>query len=268
MKLTWLTDIHLNFLDQKQRNNFYQKIVQTHSDAILLTGDIAEAPTIVSIMKEMSDAIKQPIYFVLGNHDYYHAKVEDVRNEMKNLTETYNLLHWLPASGPQRLDQDTILLGQDGWADGRLGDYYNSRLTLNDTKFIIDLLHQAIIGKNQLLDKMQQLADHDAKQLEYNLKQALQQHPKKIIVLTHIPPFKEVCFHKGKICDDNYLPYFSSKATGDILMKIAQENPTIEFLTLAGHTHSDSTYKALPNLVVKVGGAEYFQPAIQSTNES
>ncbi len=263
MKLTWLTDIHLNFLDQKQRNYFYQEVIQTSSDAILITGDIAEAPTIISIMKEMDDAIRKPIYFVLGNHDYYHATVDDVRNAMKHLTETHNLLYWLPASGLQHLNQDTLLLGQDGWADGRLGDYYNSRLTLNDSKFIIDLFHQAIIGKNQLLDKMQQLADRDAKQLECNLEQALQRHPKKIIVLTHIPPFKEVCFHKGQACDENYLPYFSSKATGDVLMQIAEENPGIEFLTLAGHTHSDSAYKVLPNLMVKVGGAEYFKPAIQ-----
>ena len=263
MKFAWLTDIHLNFLDEKQRVNFYQEIVSTNSDAILITGDIAEAPTIAPIMKEMSNAIQKPIYFVLGNHDYYHATVNSVRTEMVRLTKTNSLLYWLPAWGSQRLDQDTILLGQDGWADGRLGDYFNSRLTLNDSKMIIDLLHQAIIGKNKLLDKMQQLADYDAKQLENDLKKSLQQHPKKIIVLTHIPPFKEVCIHKGKICDDDYLPYFSSKATGDVLMHNAKENPTIKFLVLAGHTHSESIYKVLPNLTVKVGKAEYLKPEIQ-----
>ena len=87
--------------------------------------------------------------------------------------------------------------------------------------------------------------------------------PKKIIVVTHIPPFKEACMHKGKESDDHWLPYFSSKATGDVLTKIAQENPDIEFLVLCGHTHSQANYQPFENLIVKAGKAKYYQPTIQ-----
>lgn len=267
MKFTWLTDIHLNFLEQEARLLFYQDILKTNCDAILISGDIAEAPSIAEILQEMCTHTNKPIYFVLGNHDYYRGQIDQVREEMTFLTKSQPLLHWLPASGPQFLEKNIVLAGQDGWADGRFGDYYNSRASLNDSKMIIDLFQQKILSKNHLLEKMQQLADADAKQLENNLKQALSKNPKKIIVLTHIPPFKEACWHKNRMSNDDYLPFFSSRATGDVLINIAQETPTIDFLVLCGHTHSAHTYQPLNNLVIQAGKAEYFQPKPQSIIE-
>ncbi|PCH54758.1 MAG: serine/threonine protein phosphatase, partial [Legionellales bacterium] len=54
MKLAWLTDIHLNFLEQDVRQEFYLEIIKTNCDAILITGDIAEAPSLCEILKEMA----------------------------------------------------------------------------------------------------------------------------------------------------------------------------------------------------------------------
>ena len=179
------------------------------------------------------------------------------------LTETNEYLFWLPASGLQQLAEDVILLGQDGWADGRLGDYQNSRVSLNDSRMITDLFQAKILGKFQLLEVMQQLADIDAKLLRDNLEQAIKRHPKKIIVLTHVPPFKEACLYEGKISGDDWLPYFSSKIMGDVLTQIAQENSSIEFLVLCGHTHSEAKYQPLANLTIEVGVAEYYEPVIQ-----
>jgi hypothetical protein len=98
----------------------------------------------------------------------------------------------------QKLDDDTILIGQDGWADGRLGDFENSRVVLNDSRMIADLFQEKILGKYQLLEKMQQLADTDAMRLQEDLVQAVSQHPKKIVILTHVPSFREACMHMGK----------------------------------------------------------------------
>src|SRR3990167_8565108 len=263
MKLAWLTDIHLNFLDNDARARFYREILQTHCDAVMISGDIAEASSVAFILKEMANQIKKPVYFILGNHDYYRGNVNEVREAMSALTQTEKLLFWLPVSGPNILDKNTILLGQDGWADGRLGDYQNSRVTLNDSRMIADLFQEKILGKFQLLKKMQQLADADAIQLKNNLIQAVSQNPKKVVVLTHVPPFKESCLHNGKISDEEWLPYFSSKVVGDVLMKIAKENLAIEFLVLCGHTHGEARFQPTSNLIVEVGGAEYCQPVVQ-----
>lgn len=263
MKLIWLTDIHLNFLDVNKRKNFYQNLLKNNADALLITGDIAEAPNLVDILEEMVNDIKKAIYFVLGNHDYYRSQINSVRAAITELTAKQNYLFWLPAAGIQQLDNNTILVGQDGWADGRLGDYYHSDTSLNDSRMIADLFQQKILGKTQLLEKMQQLADNDAQELNYQLDQAIAKRPEKIIILTHVPPFKEAATYKGKISDDDNLPFFTSKATGDILLNAATENNTIEFLVLCGHTHGKAFYQPLHNLVVKAGKAEYYSPDVQ-----
>ncbi len=263
MKFAWLTDIHLNFIDDVARQKFYQEIIGTECDGVLISGDIAEASCLSDILNEMVVYINKPIYFVLGNHDYYRGQINEVRAAMTTLTKEHDKLFWLPASGMQKLDNDTILIGQDGWADGRLGDYQNSRVVLNDSRMIADLFREKILGKYQLLDKMQQLADADAMRLQNDLAQAIKHHPKKIIVLTHVPPFKEACLHQGKISGDDWLPYFSSKVIGDVLTKVAQENLGINFLVLCGHTHSEANFRSIDNLIIEVGKAEYYQPGIQ-----
>jgi hypothetical protein len=82
-------------------------------------------------------------------------------------------------------------------------------------------------------------------------------------VLTHIPPFSEACLYEGKISNDDWLPYFASKASGDVLMNICTKHPNINFLVLCGHTHGKAKYFPLPNLIVEAGHAKYNRPEIQ-----
>lgn len=264
MKLIWLTDIHLNFLGTEDRKNFYRTVAAASGDKILISGDIAEAPTVSEILKEMAKTLQKPIYFVLGNHDYYHGQIESVRQEMRELTKNEPLLHWLPESGVHDLGNQTILLGEDCWADGGYGDYSNSGVVLNDSQMIIDLFQNYILGKYRLLEKMQQLADQDAQNLKIRLVEAIKNHhPKKVIILIHVPPFKEACLYEGKISNDDFLPFFSSKITGDVLTQMAQENKEIEFLVLCGHTHNKAYWQSSENLIIKAGSAEYARPEIQ-----
>lgn len=264
MKLIWLTDIHLNFLDHEARMDFYQTVMDASGDCIIISGDIADARWVSKVLKEMATTIQKPIYFVLGNHDYYHSSVAAVRQEITDLCHHEAGLYWLPASGPQDLGNETILLGVDGWADGRYGDYTNSLVVLNDSHMIQELFEGRILGKYPLLDRMQHLADQDAKFLNNQLRQVIQtHHPKKIMIVTHVPPFREACMYEGKITHDDYLPFFSSKVTGDTLMQIAQENKKVEFLVFCGHTHSKGYCQPCANLKVTVGESEYSYPKVQ-----
>ena len=46
MRLAWLTDIHLNFLDDEHRQQFLESLAD-QADAFAITGDIGENPGIV-----------------------------------------------------------------------------------------------------------------------------------------------------------------------------------------------------------------------------
>ncbi len=61
MKLLWLTDIHLNFLDETQRLFFYQDIVKRPHDGLLISGDIAEASSIAVILSEICNQLNNRI---------------------------------------------------------------------------------------------------------------------------------------------------------------------------------------------------------------
>jgi len=88
----------------------------------------------------------KPIYFVCGNHDYYRGDIASVRNELVNQSEQNPQLFWLNATGPEQLAETTIVVGQDGWVDGRYGNYVASTVVLNDSRLINDLLHESIVG--------------------------------------------------------------------------------------------------------------------------
>ncbi|QBR82887.1 metallophosphoesterase [Legionella israelensis] len=263
MKLTWVTDIHLNFLTDNARKAFYKSIVSTQSDAVLISGDIAEAPGVNDYLIEMEKSIKKPIYFVLGNHDYYHGEISEVRKKVTSLCKLNENLFWLPAYSPQQLNDEVILLGQDGWADGRLGDYTHSRLEMNDSRLIENLSHKRKQGKVQLLKKMQQLADADALQLKDELKKALRQQPAKIIILTHIPPFKEASHPRYLIKKEHWWPFYCSKIMGETIDQIAMKHSSVEYLVLCGHSHRKADFHPLDNLTIRTGQAEYFHPEIQ-----
>src|SRR3954447_26963985 len=116
MKLAWITDVHLNFVKPDYRQLFYSTLKAAQPDGLLLGGDIAEAPTLLQFLHEMDSALNLPLYFVLGNHDFYHSSIEDVRTRIREIEMPR--LHWLTDSSVQWLTEKTALIGDDGWADG------------------------------------------------------------------------------------------------------------------------------------------------------
>lgn len=261
--LAWLTDIHINFLKLEKRVEFYQTVKNTAADAILITGDIAEAHDICDLLCELLKHTGMPIYFILGNHDYYHGSVKKGRSEITALCQKNTHLIWLGGSEPIKLQNNTLLVGHDTWADARYGDFDHSPVNLNDSRYITDLYQAFLLNKSELKKQMQALADADADTLKATLAKATFQKPSKIIIAVHVPPFIEVCMHLGKQSDKDWLPYFASKTTGDLLRTVASKNPEINFTVLCGHTHSNAYYKPLGNMTVEAGNAKCTKPTIQ-----
>ena len=85
--------------------------------------------------------------------------------------------------------------------------------------------------------------------------------------MTHVPPFREACWHEGQISDDAWLPHFACKAVGDRLTALARAHPEHTLTVLCGHTHSAGVAWILPNLKVYTGAAEYGNPIVQRVLE-
>lgn len=271
MKAAWLTDIHINFLSLNMRKRFYEEIRDCGADVIFITGDIAEAPSVCIYLEKLREVLhrNQKVYFVAGNHDYYNGDIKSVHENFDKLS--HGQIKYLPHEGIVYLTEDTSLVGVDGWADGKYGDYENSPVVLNDSIYIGDLydaqrmvLQEAGITKKQrLLLAMQELANKDASALYDMLDAATSGQRNKVIILTHIPPFPEASLYNGKVADEDYLPFYTCFATGEVIMEYAKRFPHIEFKVFCGHSHNKALYEPLSNLTVKTGEAQYYQPQIQ-----
>jgi predicted MPP superfamily phosphohydrolase len=259
MKLIWTTDIHLDFVDPVKLDAFCCRITVLKPDVVLIGGDIAESMSLVNILLTLERQIKCPIYFVLGNHDYYHGSIADVREQVQKMTNSSSYLQYLTSTGVVKLTSNTCLIGHDSWSDGRSGDYSNSNVRLNDYTMIQDLKN---LDKQARLKKLNQLGDEAASFFREQLDQALLnfQH---ILILTHVPPFPEACWHEGNLSNDDFLPHFCCKATGDVFVELMSKNPDKNLIILCGHTHSGGIAQILPNITVRTGGAVYGQPNIQ-----
>src|SRR5689334_20836519 len=102
-RLAWATDVHLNFLSAEELAAFAATLAASEADAILLTGDIAEAPSLRRLLTTVAQVVRRPIYFVLGNHDFYHGSIAEVRALAADLSATSPWLRWLPATDPVEL---------------------------------------------------------------------------------------------------------------------------------------------------------------------
>jgi|WetSurMetagenome_2_1015567.scaffolds.fasta_scaffold170877_1 3',5'-cyclic-AMP phosphodiesterase len=259
MKLAWLTDIHVDFLDDPQRDRFYTNVNAANPDAVLISGDIGTSQNIIDVLRTMEQKLTAPIYFVLGNHDFYHSSIPAVREEVKALCSNSHKLHYLTDRDPMRLSDDTTIIGHDSWADGRFGDYDRSEVLLSDFFMINELSY---LSKAERLRMMNSLALEAADYFRISLPSALAMS-KTVILLTHVPPFREACWYNGKISDPNFLPHFASKVVGEVLYEIMKGHPENRLIVLCGHTHGSGEAKILDNLIVFTGGAVYGSPALQ-----
>jgi len=166
---------------------------------------------------------------------------------------------WLNDADVIRLTNETALVGHDSWGDARLGNVWATTVELNDFYHIRELTN---LSREARIRKLNQLGDEAASSLAEALEDALAVYT-NVICLTHVPPFKEAAVYEGRPSTSNWLPYFSCKAVGDVLMDAASQFKEKQIQALCGHTHGSGVYRPLSNLTVMTGGAQYGSPAIQ-----
>lgn len=259
IKLAWMTDLHLDIVGQPGVADLCSTIRRSGADALLITGDISSAHSHRHYLEYLASNLKKQIYFVLGNHDYYGSSIKKVNSELAKVVEGNNRLVWLSRAGIVELSAETCLIGHEGLADGRLGDPEGSTVMLNDYYQIKELVQPT---KELRLQVQHKLGDSAARYLQKQLLSAVK-HYRNILVALHVPPFPEACWHQGHNSDDNYLPHFGCKATGDELRAVMIKHPEVSMTVYCGHTHSGGYAEILPNLQVDTSEAEYGYPRIE-----
>lgn len=258
MKAIWFTDLHLNFLTARQITAFLETAAASPAEVMLISGDISDAPPLTRYLRQIEEQVQRPIYFVLGNHDFYHGSIAEVRARVMQLSKENPRLTWLGNAGVVELTPRTALIGHDGWGDARYGTPARA-LLLNDEFQIRELMN---LASAELRARLKQLGEESAAYLESVLPTALARY-EHIYVLTHVPPFIEACRYMGQISSDEALPRFACKSVGEVLWRAMQAHPARQMTVLCGHTHEGADVAILPNLRVLAGKTDYGITPIQ-----
>jgi 3',5'-cyclic-AMP phosphodiesterase len=259
MRIAWITDPHFNHCALAAWDRLIARVQECVCDAVIISGDISEGEDVVFQLHRLADAIGLPIHFVLGNHDFYHSSIQRTRKAVRKAAAEHPLLNYLADSAPISIGE-VGLIGVDGWGDATVGDYHRSTVRLNDFRLIDDFFLAApSLWKSILHD----LGNDSALRLEGLLKVAGDLY-KRLLVVTHVPPFRQACWYQGQTTDDNWAPFFVSGQCGDALIDFAQSHPASTIDVLCGHTHSGGIARMRDNLVVTTAGAQYGKPEVSA----
>lgn len=261
MKLDWITDPHLDHLrEEGALISFLMKLHERDSDGLLVTGDLATSDTLYDFLGLLSGAYQRPIYFVLGNHDYYGTWRKETHKRVRAVSRACpkGILNWMVDVRVAMLSHDTAVVGHDGTYDARagqvgagfvMGDYLPGGIT--------DLVAARALGPDHLFELLRGEARACAEHVKATVREAVRKGARRVIILTHVPPFHEASLFRGQPSSPASAPWYVNLTLGDALLELAAEWPAVSMEVLAGHTHGACVHQARPNLSVHVGSARY-----------
>jgi len=272
-QLAWMTDIHLDMAGDLAGRLGSLSMSVRDSDGVIITGDISVSNMLTEHLSLIESAFQRPIYFVLGNHDYYGSNIGIVRRRVSAHCASSSYLKYMSNVPYVKLDGGAVLLGHDGWYDAQNGNPHSDTILMNDWLQIADFnsaLRASPVGrvlnKNAIIQVARSIAQQAVNHVAGGIKAAVRD-TRHIIVMTHVPPFRESFNaaekYKGSSSSE-IVPWYTCKLMGDMLMAAARAYPHVKFTVLSGHVHSRYDDDLLNNLNVKVGGAIYGNPQLAS----
>jgi Icc protein len=253
LDILWITDPHLDHLTASARSQWFGRIESFDGDGVLLTGDIGESDTVCGFLDELS-RLHHSIWFVLGNHDYYGSTISSTRSRVEAFAVEHDTLHYLHCAEPIYYHQNSVLIGVDGWSDGRAGDFSTSNIMLNDYRRIGEL---SGLESKARLARLKELGDIEAGTLRRTLAKVNTTHIRHVRIATHVPPFPEACWYEGSNEINEWTPHFTCVAVGKEILQFAHANPTTHVEVLCGHAHNEGSVTLAPNLRIETGRAVY-----------
>lgn len=260
-RLAWLTDIHLDHLKPRPEvRQAFAEMVAEDSDCCCISGDISTWHD-ARLIGDFASRYDKPVYFVLGNHDIWGGSFGSARTQIKVLQKTHANLHWLTHSDPIDIAPGVQLCGVDGWYDAQFGSWKDSSFEMVDWNAIYDFWG---MRKDGIVQFSRERASDQAVIADIQLEKTT---AKRVIFVTHVPPYEQAAQHQGQPSSRISLPWYTNRILGLVLDKWAKANPERDLTTLCGHTHSGAEFQRADNHIVLAGAAEYGAPRVQKVFE-
>lgn len=256
-RVGYAADLHLNFLDADQRPAFYESVQRLSLDGLLLVGDTSVGPMLINDLSEVAEELQIPVWFTLGNHCWWMAGTESVRQQLRAVVATSPLLHWLDAATPVQLAAGVSLVGVDNWAD-EPWDHVSRKP--KDWIYISDFVGHST---EERLAISKRLAEKAAEKLQ-ELLAAAAESSELVIAGCHIPPRLPHDSTTAGECPTQIAPELGSFACGESIDCAAEKHPDTQFIVLCGHLHAPLRWKPRNNVEIRIARAEYYKPCIEN----
>lgn len=263
MRVGFATDIHLD-ADPLQGGAGYPQqrlagsTIAHGQDALVIGGDISSGGKFKDQFHAFCKGAGIPVYFVLGNHDFWNAPEDEVRETA--------------ASFPGYLDRGTVveltsrvaLVGRSGWYDTLSGDPFSHPSPSNDSERIPRLAETCWGPPHMLLKECLKWSEREAEAAVPVLEQAAARYP-EVWFVTHFPCFRSACWAPDGSLDAEWRgwwPWSINTTMGVALRDVAERFPQTKFTVLSGHTHGGGSADLTANLSCVSGWAEWGAPRL------
>jgi predicted phosphohydrolase len=274
MRLGFTTDIHLDCLPDviqtsKEANTLargYQgiqdigrKLAEGH-DALVIAGDISQGPSLKEHLAVFCTAEKIPVYFVLGNHDFWDIQEAEVRSAASKFPG------YLDEAGIIELTPVTALVGRSGWYDTLSGNPFTSKIRVQDfhrTERLVNTWRTPHL----LQAECRRWATEEAEKARPILEAAAERYA-NVIFTTHFPCFTTACWDESGHLDNGisgWWPWSIDTTMGRMIYEVISRHPRVQFTMLTGHTHGGGRATLRPNLLCISGRAVYGSPRLAET---
>jgi predicted phosphohydrolase len=211
----------------------------------------------------MEEIIQKPIYYILGNHDFYGSSISEVKQQLKHINNISTYLKCCSEVESYSLTHNTVIVGHENWSDMGYRFSGDDGIRMSDWDLIQEfdsVSRNKFLETNKLMKQVNTiltpLAIQAMKHIEKGINKAVKNN-KHVVILLHVPPFLEL--HKETSAKTTW---YVSKIMGDMLLTVADRNPGVRFTILSGHSHNDATFQARPNMICHTAEATYRYPTI------
>jgi 3',5'-cyclic-AMP phosphodiesterase len=243
-ELVWLSDLHADGL-QSDFSAHVEGLRQQAPEGILITGDISNATQLEEHLMILAK-LSCPIFFVLGNHDFWNGSFAGVTSLVRSVCSRNSNLFFLERHGLVPLGEGVVMMGCQGWGDGRAGLGEKSPVTSRDRDSIKDFANKP---RERYFEQLRSLGQASVAGLPKQARSAFERAD-HLILATHVPPFVPSALRTPE-----QLPYYVNMALGRRILGIARRFPGKRISVYCGHTHRSCTYQPLPNVIVRVAEA-------------
>lgn len=222
MKFQVLSDLHLEFPDPFD--------VLPVAENLIIAGDITTFKKLNTGQSQRFLSLIEPfkkVYYVPGNHEFYHSDLEDVYALLNCPSDKLRILH----RRGENLFENMNIFGCTLWTDYM----YDSEMMKRCSAYMND---NRLIRKNGLIATPQDLqAEHrlDLIALKHHLDMCRHNLEDTIVVTHHLPSYSSI--------DPRYKNSPINAAFASDLDYLIEEYRDVIRIWIHGHTHSSLDYK-------------------------